>query len=83
VSTTPHFKPSIVYLKHHPLPFPFFEPPLDLVVHTTYQSIRVSRTLDWYGFSFSTIQTTLDNTFVPKSYYQAFIQACWHQTIQN
>lgn len=39
-----------------------------IILCTRLASTRVSRSLDWYGFSSFALQTTLDNTFVPKSY---------------
>jgi hypothetical protein len=47
------------------------------------QSTRVSRPPDWYGFSSTTIQATLDTTSVPKSYSHASTQECWRQAIQD
>ncbi|KAK0591091.1 hypothetical protein LWI29_035504 [Acer saccharum] len=94
-STPTRFRPSIVYQRRRPLPLPSSEPlhnsvvhephssepPFDHVVHEPHRSTRVSRPPDWYGFSTSAFQATLDTTFVPKSYSQASTQECWRQAM--
>ncbi|TXG51741.1 hypothetical protein EZV62_024265 [Acer yangbiense] len=95
--TPTRFRPGIVYQRRRPLPLPSSEPlhdsimhephssepPSDHVVHEPHRSTRVSRPPDWYGFSTSAFQATLDTTFVPKSYSQASTQECWRQAMQD
>jgi hypothetical protein len=42
VSSTPRFKPSIVYQRRRPLPLPSFAPPPDPILHEPHRSTRVS-----------------------------------------
>jgi hypothetical protein len=81
VSSTPRFKPSIVYQRRRPLPLPSFAPPPDPILHEPHRSTRVSQPPDWYGFSSFTLQATLDTTYMPKSYSQASTKECWCQAI--
>ncbi|KAJ6978380.1 hypothetical protein NC653_026695 [Populus alba x Populus x berolinensis] len=75
------FKPRIVYQRRHPpstLPLPDTEPTSD---HTPQlrRSTRVSRAPNRYGYS----ATTIDSTFVPKTYAQASTQDCWQQAMKE
>jgi hypothetical protein len=84
VSSLPsRFKLGLVYQRRRPLPLPSSEPPPDPVVQAPRRSTRVSRPPDWYGFSSTALQATLDTTFVPKSYSQASTQECWRQATQD
>jgi hypothetical protein len=75
------FKPGIVYQRRHPpstLPLPDTEPTSDHSPQLR-RSTRVSRAPNRYGYS----ATTIDSTFVPKTYAQASTQDCWQQAMKE
>jgi hypothetical protein len=82
-STSSRFKPGLVYQRRCPLPLPSSAPPLDPVMQASRRSTRVSRPPNWYDFSSSARQATIDTTSVRKSYSQAPTQECWHQAVQD
>jgi hypothetical protein len=75
--------PTLDDVPSRPLPLPSSDPPLDPVSNEPRRSTRVSWPPDWYGFSSSALQATLDTTSVPKSYSQASTQECWRQAMQD
>ncbi|XXG51938.1 hypothetical protein AAC387_Pa03g0390 [Persea americana] len=51
--------------------------------HTLRCSSRNSRLPDWYGFTHTSLMTTLSSISIPSSYLQAVQQNCWNQAIKE
>ena len=76
------FKPGIVYQRRPPpVPLPDTISSPDSTLPAPRRSTRVPHPPDRYGFSHTSLTTTLYTIFVPHSYTQAATQACWQQAM--